>query len=113
MGMTLPTIIPKMEAVMQDEIQEGVTKLSYTPSEEELNQRRYHGRHVPGHTCPKCGYLLTVAEVEFKGEDRSHFERRLNCPGYFVNGCAYKEPFTKEILALLNAVVVVYDEVLF
>jgi hypothetical protein len=102
-----------MEAVMQDGIIQERAQISYTPSEDELNQRRYHGKHVPGHACPRCGYLLAVAEVEFKGENRSHFERRLNCPGFFVNGCDYKEPFTKEILALLNAVVVVYDEVLF
>lgn len=98
---------------MQDGIQERVAKLSYTPSEEELNQRSYHGMHVPGHTCPHCGFLLTVAEVEFKGERKSHFERRLNCPGFFINGCTYKEPFTKEMFALLNAVVVLDDEVLF
>ena len=75
----------------------------YTPSDEELNQRVYKDRSVPGHACPHCGYTLTVNEKRDRTEGRALIARRLVCPGFFSRGCDYKEPWTSEIMRLLIA----------
>lgn len=65
---------------------------------------KYNRRHVPSHSCPLCGIVLTVNEKEFKTADPEHpfYQRRLTCPNYFVNGCQYKEKWTDEIEAELK-----------
>jgi len=63
----------------------------------------YKDRHVPGHTCPHCGLVLTVNETAYKTTDPDHplYQRRLVCPSFFTNGCRYKEKWSLEIEALL------------
>jgi len=76
----------------------------YTPSTKELSNRSYKNLHVPGHTCPRCGFVLEVNEKEFSttNPDAPHYERRLVCPGFFVNGCRHHEPFTAEVQKTLD-----------
>ena len=71
----------------------------------------YKNRHVSGHVCPKCGYTLTVNERmdNTTNPDRPLYTRRLTCPGYFETGCAYKEQWTPEIKALLDAEIVIFE----
>lgn len=71
----------------------------------------YKNRHVKGHVCPHCGYTLTVNERMDKttNPDRPLYTRRLTCPGYFESGCTYKEKFTPEIKALLDAEITILD----
>ena len=78
---------------------------SYTPSLKELSRRSYDGIHVPSYLCPRCGIVLTVNEKKYTttNADAPHYERRLTCPNFFVNGCQYTEPFTDAILVELNA----------
>ena len=85
----------------------GPVLTSYTPSPKELSRRSYKGLHVPSHTCPRCGLVLTVNEKEYKttDPDAPHYERRLTCPNFFITGCNHREDFTAEIKAELDAVV--------
>ena len=71
----------------------------------------YKNRHVTGHVCPNCGYVLTVSERTFNtvNPDRPLYTRRLTCPGYFESGCTYREEFTPEIRALLDAKIVILE----
>lgn len=78
---------------------------SITPSVEELDNRSYNRRIVPGHNCPRCGITLAVNEKTDKtvNPDRPFYTRRLTCPNYFVDGCEYKEKWSEAIRDLLCA----------
>jgi len=68
----------------------------------------YRDRHVPGRFCPKCNVQLIVNEKPFKttNPDQPFYMRRLVCPCLLITGCNYKEPWTPEVQAALDAAVV-------
>jgi hypothetical protein len=76
---------------------------------------KYNGKHVPTKFCPTHHIPLIVNEKEYKtvNPDAPYYERRLTCPAWFTDGCRYKEPFTEEVQALLDAPVLVSEEVEF
>lgn len=71
----------------------------------------YKNRHVPGKFCPKCNAQLTVNEQEHKtvNPDNPFYVRRLVCPCFVTTGCSYKEKFTEEVKAALDAQVIEID----
>jgi len=99
------TSVEKYEKAIFDKLEDLIGADENKNSSGESTNKRYNNKRVPGKTCPKCNITLIVNEREVKTDDpeNPYYERRLVCPNFTVNGCRYKEKWTLEIRAILDA----------